>query len=61
MKIFNNRVKHEYRFIRWRTQNMVEFKCFESTARISSGIEMIKKIKLQLLAFPMISTDYAIS
>jgi transposase-like protein len=48
-KYLNNRVEGDHRFIKWRTQNMLGFKSFESTSRTLSGIEMVRMIKKQQL------------
>src|SRR5688500_16046955 len=44
-KYLNNRVEANLCFIKWRTQNMLGFKSFESISRILAGIEMITMIK----------------
>jgi transposase-like protein len=41
----NNRVEGDHRFIKWRIQNILGFKNFESASRTLSGIEIIRMIK----------------
>src|SRR3954464_4197325 len=38
-KYLNNRVEADHRFIKWRIQNMLGFKSFESASRTLAGIE----------------------
>jgi putative transposase len=44
-KYLNNRVEAEHRFIKWRTQQMLGFKNFDSASRTLTGIEMVSMIK----------------
>jgi putative transposase len=44
-KYLNNRVEADHRFIKWRTQNMLGFKSFESASRTLAGIEIVRMIK----------------
>ncbi len=43
-KYLNNRVEGDHRFIKWRVQNMLNFKSFESAQRTLAGIEMVRMI-----------------
>ena len=43
-KYLNNRVEQDPRFVKWRIQNMLGFKNFESASRTLSGIEMVRMI-----------------
>jgi putative transposase len=52
-KYLNNRVEQDHRFIKWRIQNVLGFKNFESASRTLSGIEMVRMIKKEQIAFPM--------
>jgi putative transposase len=56
-KYLNNRVEANLCFIKWRTQYMLSFKCFESASRTLNGIEIVRMIKKQQVTFPG-STDY---
>ena len=56
-KYLNNRVEGEHRFIKWRTQNMLGFKNFESASRTLIGIEIVRMIKKEQIAVPM-ATSY---
>src|SRR3954462_6152424 len=53
VKYLNNRVEQDHRFIKWRVQNMLGFKNFESTSRTLTGIEIVRMIKMEQVAFPM--------
>jgi putative transposase len=44
-KYINNRVEGDHRLIKWRLQNMLRFKNFESASRTLSGIEIVRMIK----------------
>jgi putative transposase len=44
-KYLNNRVEGDHRFIKWRIQNMLGFKSFESASRTLTGIEIVRMIK----------------
>jgi putative transposase len=44
-KYLNNRVEGDHRFIKWRIQNMLGFKSFESASRTLIGIEIVRMIK----------------
>ena len=52
-KYLNNRVEQDHRFIKWRIQNMLGFKSFESASRTLTGIEIVRMIKKEQVAFPM--------
>jgi len=52
-KYLNNRVEGDHRFIKWRIQNMLGFKDFESASRTLIGIEMVRMIKKEQAIFPM--------
>ncbi len=41
-KYLNNIVEQDYRFIKWRIQNGLGFKSFESSRRTLSGIEVVQ-------------------
>src|SRR4051794_390153 len=45
IKYLNNRVEQDHRFIKWRVQNMLGFKSFESASRTLTGIEIVRMIK----------------
>lgn len=51
-KYLNNRVEADHRFIKWRTQNMLGFKCFESASRTLTGIEIVRMIKKGQVILP---------
>jgi putative transposase len=51
-KYLNNRVEADHRFNKWRTQNSLGFKSFESASRTLTGIEMVRMIKKNQVAFP---------
>ena len=44
-KYLNNRVEGDHRFIKWRIQNMLGFKSFQSASRTLTGIEIVRMIK----------------
>ncbi len=52
----NNPIEQDHRFIKWRIQNMLDFKNFESAERTLSGIEVVRMIKKNQLVLPMSST-----
>jgi putative transposase len=52
-KYLNNRVEADHRFIKWRTQNMLGFKNFESASQTLAGIEMVRMIKKEQVTFPL--------
>src|SRR4051812_18667403 len=52
-KYLNNRVEGDHRFIKWRVQNMLGFKSFESASRTLAGIEMVRMIRKEQVTFPM--------
>ena len=54
-KYLNNRVEGDHRFIKWRIQNMLGFKNFESASRTLSGIEMVRMIRKEQVTFPMVN------
>src|SRR4051812_38059576 len=52
IKYLNNRVEQDHRFIKWRVQNMLRFKSFESASRTLIGIEIVRMIKKEQVTFP---------
>ena len=52
-KYVNNRVEGDHRFIKWRVQNMLHFKSFESASRTLTGVEIVRMIKKEQVAVPM--------
>ena len=44
IKYLNNRIEQDHRFIKWRVQNMLGFKSFESASRTLTGIEIVRMI-----------------
>lgn len=50
-KYLNNRVEGDHRFIKWRIQNSLGFKSFESASRTLAGIEIIRTIKKGQITF----------
>src|SRR3954466_2353430 len=52
-KYLNNRVEQDHRFIKWRIENMLGFKNFESASRTLTGIEIVRMIKKGQVAFSM--------
>ena len=52
-KYLNNRVEGDHRFIQWRTAGMLGFKSFESASRTLTGIEIVRMIRKEQVAFPM--------
>jgi putative transposase len=55
-KYLNNRVEADHRFIKWRTQNILGCKNFESASRTLTGIEIVRMIKKNQVSFPMATT-----
>jgi putative transposase len=55
-KYLNNGIEGDHRFIKWRVQNMLGFKNFESASRTLSGIEMVRMIKKDQVLFPIATT-----
>jgi putative transposase len=55
-KYLNNRVEADHRFIKWRTQQILGFKNFESASRTLAGIEIVRMIKKDQILFPMATT-----
>jgi len=53
VKYLNNRVEQDHRFIKWRVQNMLGFKSFESASRTLTGIEIVRMIKKGQVECPM--------
>src|SRR5215217_4911671 len=51
-KYLNNRVEQDHRFIKWRVQNMLGFKSFESASRTLTGIEIVRMIKKEQVVLP---------
>ncbi|WP_018616330.1 IS6 family transposase [Segetibacter koreensis] len=51
-KYLNNGVEGDHRFIKWRIQNMLGFKSFESASRTLVGIEIVRMIKKEHVTFP---------
>jgi putative transposase len=54
-KYLNNRVEQDHRFIKWRIQNTLGFKSFESASRTLTGIEIVRMIKKQQVTFSRIT------
>ena len=54
-KYLNNRVEGDHRFIKWRIQNMLGFKNFESASRTLSGMEMVRMIRKEQVTFPKVT------
>jgi putative transposase len=54
-KYLNNRVEQDHRFIKWRIQNTLGFKSFESASRTVTGIEIVRMIKKEQVTFPEIA------
>ena len=54
-KYLNNRVEGDHRFIKWRIQNMLGFKSFNSASRTLTGIEIVRMIKKGQVALPTAS------
>ena len=48
-KYLNNIVEQDHRFIKWRIQQGLGFKDFESAKRTLSGIEIVRMIKINQL------------
>ncbi|SNR40913.1 Transposase (or an inactivated derivative) [Flavobacterium sp. ov086] len=48
-KYLNNNVELDHRFIKWRIQNRLGFKNFESARRILSGIEVVYMLRIKLV------------
>src|SRR4051812_35491611 len=57
-KYLNNRVEADHRFIKWRTQNMLGFKSFESASRTLTWIEIVRMINKEQVT-SLIATAYA--
>src|SRR3954462_13972119 len=55
-KYLNNRVEGDHRFIKWRTQNMLGFKNFESASRTLTGIEIVRMIKKDQIMLPALTS-----
>jgi putative transposase len=55
-KYLNNGVEADHRFIKWRIQNSLGFKNFESASRTLSGIEIIRMIKKGQVTCSMITS-----
>ena len=55
-KYLNNIVEQDHRFVKWRIQNMLGFKNFESAKRTLTSIEIIRMIKKDQLKSPKSST-----
>jgi len=54
-KYLNNMVEQDHRFIKWRIQNTVGFKSFESASRTLIGIEIVRMIKKGQFTFPEVT------
>jgi putative transposase len=54
-KYLSNRVEADHRFIKWRTQQMLGFKSFQSASRTLSGIELVRMIKKDQITRPALS------
>jgi putative transposase len=55
-KYVNNRIEADHRFIKWRIQNSLVLKSFESASRTLAGIEMIRMIQKEQIQFPQATT-----
>ena len=55
-KYLNNRVEQDHRFIKWRIENMLGFKNFESASRTLTGIEIVRMIKKGQVTHPTAGT-----
>jgi putative transposase len=51
-KYLNNIVEQDHRFIKWRIQNGLGFKSFESAKRTLSGIEVVHMLRKNQMANP---------
>lgn len=49
-KYLNNTVEQDHRFIKWRIQQGLGFKDFESARRTLTGIEIVHMIKKKVLS-----------
>ena len=56
-KYLNNRVEAGHRIIKWRVQNMLGSKGFESASRILTGMEIVQIIKKQLVVVSMATAN----
>ena len=54
-KNLNNVVEQDHRFIKWRIQNGLDFKNFESAKRTLSGIEVVHMLRKNQMIRPEIS------
>jgi len=54
-KYLNNIVEQDHRFVKWRIQNMLGFKSFESAQITLAGIETVRMIKKNQLTNPRIT------
>ncbi|MDB6151546.1 MAG: family transposase [Chthoniobacter sp.] len=55
IKYLNNMVEQDHRFIKWRVQNMLGFKSFESASRTLTGIEIVRMITKEQVTFPKVN------
>ncbi len=55
-KYVNNRVEQDHRFIKWRTQQRLGFKGFESAKRTLAGLEIIRMIQKEQITSSAISS-----
>lgn len=55
-KYLNNRIEGDHRFIKWRIQNGLGFKSFESASITLTGIEMVRMIKKEQVTFPRVTS-----
>ena len=51
-KYLNNIVEHDHRFIKWRIQNGLGFKSFESARLTLSGIEVVHMLRKNQMVRP---------
>jgi putative transposase len=51
-KYLNNSVEGDHRFIKWRIQNSLGFKSFESASRTLAGMEIVRMIKKEQVTSP---------
>jgi putative transposase len=54
-KYLNNILEQDHRFIKWRIQNGLGFKSFESAKRTLSGIEVVHMLRKNQMVRPGIS------
>ena len=55
-KYLNNSIEADHRFVKWRIQNMLGYKSFESASRTLTGIEIVRMIKKEQVTSPKATT-----